>query len=103
VSENSDKDENASVGAAARHWEELAEAEERMVKHYEKLGYPYGDTSSYLHRAKTYRRTAEAMRKGLRTGKPCCSMCGGEHPNTDHKWPSSKPCDCEQAGCLWCF
>jgi hypothetical protein len=73
-----------SAADAAAHWEALATSETEMANHYDSIGRPYGDTSSYRHRAETYRRTARALRLEAETGKPHCSMCFGDHPNHLH-------------------
>jgi hypothetical protein len=74
-----------SVAAeSAAHWEALATNEDAMADHYDSIGRPYGDTSSYRHRAACYRRTADALRLEAATGKPHCSVCLGDHPNHLH-------------------
>lgn len=76
---------NELAAEAADHWEELADNEESEAARLERLGRPYGCTSAYRHRAKTYRDTVRALRLEAETGKPHCSVCFQDHPNHLHK------------------
>ena len=88
---------------AASHWAALADSEERMAGWYEDHGLPFGDVSSFRFRAKTYRRTAEALRRESVTGKPHCSACGGDHSNHHHPSVASNAgCGCKGPACPWC-
>ena len=88
---------------AAFHWALLAASEDGLADWYEANGLPLGDVSYYRHRARTYRRTAETLRREAVTGKAHCSACGGDHPNHHHpSLPSGCGCRCGLAGCLWC-
>jgi hypothetical protein len=69
---------------SAKHWEQLAAKEIEMAKWYESNGLPYGDVSSYYHRAETYTRTAKVLFMEAETGKPHCSLCLGDHANHLH-------------------
>lgn len=66
---------------AADHWESLAVSQEDMAEHDARLGH---DVSAHHVRAESYRRTAESIRLELKTGRPHCSMCLGDHPNHLH-------------------
>lgn len=84
-----DKSNQDLAASAAAHWEQLATDQEAEAAWQESLGKPYGDTSSYGHRAKTYRDTARALRLEAETGKPHCSMCFQDHPNHLHRRAAS--------------
>lgn len=66
---------------AADHWEALAVAQEDIAKHDAQLGH---DVSAHYARAESYRRTAQAIRLEIKTGRPHCSNCLGDHPNHLH-------------------
>ena len=72
--------------ASIEHWCRLAsEAEDQAAwdrTHGIDLSSP--GSSPGDHRARTYRRTAEALQLELKTGRPHCSACLGDHPNHQH-------------------
>lgn len=70
--------------AAAEHWERLAVEQDAQADYEDGNGRPFGDTSSYRHRAQCYRTTERALRLEAETGKPHCSICCGDHPNHLH-------------------
>jgi hypothetical protein len=74
------------IAESIDHWERLAtDAEARAAWNRDhgldlsELGSSAGD-----HQARTFRRTAEALRRELQTGRPHCSACLGDHPNHHH-------------------
>ncbi len=96
--------ENNSASIAAAHWEALAAYEVRMAAWYVARGLPFGSVDSYYCRARTYLRTASALRREAETGRAHCSACGGAH--APHEHPSLPTdacrCPCGSADCLWC-
>jgi hypothetical protein len=72
--------------AAARHWEQLADADEAQAKWNREHGLDmsHPGTSAGDYRAQTYRRTAACLRLEAETGLPHCSTCLGAHPNHLH-------------------
>jgi hypothetical protein len=72
--------------ASIEHWERLATEAEEQAKwnrdHGRDLSNPGGSAGDY--QAQTFRRTAEALRRELATGRPHCSTCLGDHPNHQH-------------------
>lgn len=91
------------AATAADHWFALAAKEKDMAAWYEARGLPYGDVSSYYHRAATYIRTGTALRREAMTGKAHCSSCGGAHANHEHpSLPADCGCKCRDDGCPWC-
>lgn len=80
-----DQNNRDLAASAADHWTHLAETEEAEAARLERLGKPYGSTSAYDHRARSYRDTAHALRLEAETGKPHCSICFQDHPNHLHR------------------
>jgi len=78
--------DKAQIAASVDHWERLAsEAEAQAAwdrEHGIDLSMP--GSSPGDHRARVFRRTAEALRRELQTGRPHCSTCLGDHPNHHH-------------------
>lgn len=74
------------LASSIAHWERLATEAEARARwnrdHGVDLSPPGGSPGD--HRARTFRRTAEALRLELRTGRPHCSLCLGDHPNHHH-------------------
>lgn len=87
--------------ASADHWDAIADAQEEAARTYARAD---GDVSCYYYRARTYRKSAEALRREARTGKPHCSNCGGPHANHEHgaKYDVTA-CRCGAETCPWCM
>ena len=78
--------DKAQLAESIAHWERLAtEAEAKAAwdrDHGIDLSKPGCSAGDY--QAQTFRRTAEALRRELHTGRPHCSTCLGDHPNHQH-------------------
>jgi glycine/D-amino acid oxidase-like deaminating enzyme len=78
--------DKAEIAASIEHWERLATESEAQAQwdrdHGIDLSKPGGSAGD--HKAQTYRRTAEALRREMQTGLPHCTACLGAHPNHHH-------------------
>ena len=72
--------------AAAEHWERLADECEERARWNREHGIDLSEPgcSAGDHRAREYRRTAEALRLEAKTGRPHCTTCLRDHPNHQH-------------------
>ena len=71
---------------SAEHWERLATEAEDQARWDRDHGIDLSNPGSSAgdHRARMYRRTAEALHLEAKTGRPHCSECLGDHPNHSH-------------------
>ena len=76
----------AQVLESAEHWERLAVEAEDQARWNRDHGIDLSNPGSSVgdHRARMYRRTAEALHLEAATGRPHCSACLGDHPNHHH-------------------
>jgi hypothetical protein len=78
--------DKAEVAASIEHWLALATEAEDQAAWDRARGFDLSlpGCSPGDHRARTFRRTAEALQLELETGRPHCSACLGDHPNHRH-------------------
>lgn len=74
------------LAASIEHWEKLATEAEAQARWNRDRGIDLSapGCSAGDHRAQTYRRCAEALRREAQTGRPHCSTCLGDHPDHHH-------------------
>ena len=74
------------LAASVEHWRRLAsEAEDQAAWDRDRgIDLSLPGSSAGDHRARTYRRTADALQLELQTGRPHCSACLGPHANHQH-------------------
>jgi hypothetical protein len=74
------------ITASIEHWLALATEEEKQAAWDRERGIDLSKPgcSAGDHRARVYRRTAEALQLERETGRPHCSACLGDHPNHHH-------------------